>query len=165
MDQKVVTPLPSTISAFLTTLALPPRRLRSTVVQPFSLSPFFGFSTFADRDPLDFVFVLVHGPSLRSSRVSGMHQRRGRRLEPHRLWLPRSGRWRGWTSPHFPLGPVREGRIVWRVESAGVAGVATSSVQVEAQRGGRGWPWVTGQANHGCEIVDLFRIRRVCCHF
>jgi len=57
-------PLPSTISAFLTPLALPLRRLRSTVVQPFYLSSFFGFSIFAGRDPLVFVFVLE--PSLRT---------------------------------------------------------------------------------------------------
>ena len=58
-------PLPSTISAFLTPLALPLRRLRSTVVQPFSPSSFFGFSTFAGRDPPVFVFVLELEPSLR----------------------------------------------------------------------------------------------------
>ena len=123
MDQNVVTPLPSTISALLITLALPPR---STVVQPFSLSPCFGFSIFAGRDPLVFMFVFVLGPSLRSGdpvacleciNVGGGDSSltafsflkvAGGEAGPPLTWsLLRFG------PPPRPL--VQEGRTVWRV--------------------------------------------------
>jgi len=70
VDQKVVTPLPSTISAFHT--PLPQHRLRSAVVQPFSFSSLFGFSVLA-------VGLLVRTlvAQRRSNCVSGMYQRRG----------------------------------------------------------------------------------------
>lgn len=55
-----------------------------------------------------------------------MHQRWGWRLEPHRLRLPRGGRWGGWPSAHMVPSPPGASAPVGGV-ARDVAGVAAST--------------------------------------
>ena len=126
VDQKVVAPLPSTVSAFRTPWLCPRIAYAPRWSSP-SFSSFFGF--FSGLRPVG-LLVRTHPRrtaviQLRSWNASAS----GWRRDPHHLQLPRSGRRRGWPSAHLVPSPLGTSLIMGAATGVvrGVAGAATST--------------------------------------